>query len=68
MSSLTLEPLQKVRTEDFGQVIEREAFQMDAGVQHFYERARLELGKPCGQNALQLPKHLTGALKQRGDK
>lgn len=47
VSSLTLQPLQEVRAEDFGHVVEREAFQVDAGVQHLYQRARLELGKPC---------------------
>lgn len=44
---LTLQPLQEVRAEDFQHVIEWEAFQVDAGVQHLYQRARLELGKPC---------------------
>lgn len=36
VSSLTLQPLQEVRAEDFGHVVEREAFQVDAGVQHLY--------------------------------
>ncbi len=43
----TMQPLQEVRAEDFGHVVEREAFQVDAGVQHLYQGARLELGKPC---------------------
>lgn len=45
--SLTLQPLQEVWAEDFGHIVEREAFQVDAGVQDLDQRARLELGKPC---------------------
>lgn len=65
MSCLTLQPLQEVWTEDSGQMIERETFQVDAGVQHLYEGARLELGEPARQNALQLLEHLAGTLTGR---
>lgn len=46
VSMHTLEPLQEVRTEDLGRVVEWEALQVDAGVQHLDQGARLELGKP----------------------
>lgn len=58
MSGLTMQPLQEVRTEDPGQMVEREPFQVDAGVQNLQEGARLKLGEPGGQNAFQLLEHL----------
>lgn len=69
MSRLTMQPLQEVWTEDSGQMIEWETFQVDAGVQHLYKRARLKLGEPGRQNALQLLEHVAGALaEQKEDK
>lgn len=65
MSRLTLQPLQEVWTEDSGQMIEWETFQVDAGVQHLYKGARLELGEPGRQNALQLLEHVAGALTEQ---
>lgn len=62
---LTVQPLQEVRTEDSGQVIEREAFQVDAGVQHLQKGARLKLGEPARQDALQLLEHLARALTEQ---
>lgn len=66
-SGLTVQPLQEVWTEDSGQMIERETFQVDAGVQHFQKGARLKLGEPGRQNAFQLLEHLARALMEQNE-
>lgn len=42
----TLQPLQEEQAEDFGHVVEREASQVDTGMQHLFQRAVLDTYLP----------------------